>query len=101
MKTLQIPQPPNPDTPQFKSNPLAYNRAVHEWMQRTKGAIEQAHNSVVTPCGQQMQSMAFTTNTMLMGTSTGTDVVNFLCSLIQTLTKKGIISPSISIGGTQ
>jgi hypothetical protein len=101
MKTLNIPNPPNPDAQQFKSNPLAYNRASYLWMMLAKGAIEQAHNSVATPCGQQMQVSAFTTATTLTGTSTGTAVSNYLCSLVQALTNKGIISPSITIGDTQ
>lgn len=100
MKQLSIPTPPNPDSQQYKSNPLAYSRAAYAWMQQTKGLIEQAHNSVATPCGQQLQVASFTTNTALEGTSTGTVVTQFLCSLVQALTNKGIISPSIKIGNT-
>jgi len=101
MKTLQIPHPPNPDDQRYKTNPLAYNRAVFNWMQVTKGAVEQAHNSVATPCGQQIMATAFTTNTALTGTMTGTQIANALCSLVQVLTNKGIISPSITIGEKQ
>jgi hypothetical protein len=101
MKRLNLPQPPSPTLPQYRSNPAAYNQAAFEWMQRAKGLLEQAHNSVASPCGQQLLSTAFTTNTTITGTSTGTDVANFLCSLVQTLTNKGIISPSITIGDTQ
>jgi hypothetical protein len=101
MRTLNIPHPPNPVSPQFKNNPVAFNKAAHEWMTQAKGAIEQAHNSVATPCGQQLRASAFTTNTTITGTSTGTDVANFLCSLVATLTNKGILSPTISIGQNQ
>lgn len=101
MKRLQLPHPPNPDHAIYKTNPLSYNRAVFEWMQTVKGLTEQAHNTVATPCGQQMVATNFTTNTTLTGTMTGTQIANALCTLVQTLTGKGIISPSITIGDTQ
>jgi hypothetical protein len=101
MKRLSLPQPPDPDEPRYKNNALAYNRAAYEWMAKVKGLAESAHNLAAAPCGQQLQVASFTTNTAISGTSTGTDVVNFLCSLVQTLTNKGIISPSITIGDTQ
>lgn len=101
MKKLNLPQPPNPEEPRYKYNPHAYNRAVHDWMKQIKGLTEQAHNSVATPCGQLLQVSSFTTNTTVTGTTTGTDLTNFVCSLVQALTNKGIISPSITIGDTQ
>lgn len=101
MKQLALPQPPNPESPAFKTNTLAYHRAIYDWMRQVKGLTESAHNLVAKPCGQQLQATDFTTNTAMTGTMTGTDIANALCSLVQTLTNKGIISPSITIGDTQ
>ena len=101
MRRLSLPQPPDPKQPKYTNNQAAYNQDVYVWMQKVKGLTEQAHNSVSTPCGQLMQVGAFSTNTSLSGTSTGTDVANYVCSLVQALTNKGIISPTITIGDTQ
>lgn len=101
MRILNLPKPPDPAAPIFAHNPMAYNRAVFEWMNQVKGLTELAHRSVATPCGQQISVSSFSTNTTLHGTSTGTDIVNFICSLVQTLTDKGILSPTITIGNDQ
>lgn len=42
--TFTLPTPPNPDDAQFRSNPLAYSRAIYDWAQRTKGKLEQSHS---------------------------------------------------------
>jgi len=101
MRKLTLPTPPNPDDQKYKSNALALSRAVYQWMSQVKGLMETAHNGNASPCGQQIQVGSFTTNTTLSGTMTGTQIANGLCSLVQTLTNKGIISPSITIGDTQ
>jgi hypothetical protein len=101
MKRLTLPKPPDPDAPQYKGNTLAYNRAVFAWMSQVKGLTETAHNLIAKPAGQQMQVTAFTTTTTLSGTATGTVVAQYLCSLVQALTDRGIISPTITIGDTQ
>lgn len=102
MKTLNIPTPPNPETPQYRSNPLAWQRAAADWMQKAKGVIEAAHNEAIRPCGQQFLATSFTTNTVATNTYTAVaDVANVLASLIQTLTQKGILSPTVSRGQSQ
>lgn len=100
-RQLSLPKPPHPEAPQFKQNQMAYHRAVYDWMCQVKGLTEQAHNVATKPCGQQLQAASFSTNTAMTGTMTGTDIANALCTLVQTLTNKGIISPSITIGDTQ
>lgn len=96
MKQLNIPTPPNPDAPQYRGNALVWFRAATDWMQRTKGVLETAHNELARPCGQQLLASDFTTNTTVTGTTTGTDLSNFVASLVATLTAKGIISPTVS-----
>jgi len=101
MRRLSLPKPPDPDQPRFKTNPHAYNRAMYDWAQQVKQLTEQAHNISATPCGQQIQVSSFTTNTAISGTTTGTDLTNFVCSLVVALTNKGIISPTITIGNIE
>jgi hypothetical protein len=93
MKRLALPNPPNPDDQMYASNPLAYNRAVYTWMQQSKGLIEQASRVNDVPAGQAIIAENYTTNTVLSGTSSGTDLANGVCSLIDTLTQKGILAP--------
>lgn len=37
-----VPNAPNPDDSQYRQNPLAFNRAVHQWMNQVKGKLEQS-----------------------------------------------------------
>lgn len=97
---LTLPVPPSPDAPQFRK-PADYNRAIYQWAQVTKGLLENAVNQALAPCGQQFTATAFTTNTIATGTMTGTDVANCLASLVQTLTQKGLLSPTITRGQSQ
>ena len=102
MKQVNIPTPPDPQTPQYRGNPLAWQRAATEWMQHVKGVTENGFREVAKPCGQQMASpTSFTTNTAVTGTTTGTDLSNVVCSLIAALIQGGVLSPTISREQTQ
>ena len=96
MKHLSLPDPPAADSPQFRGNALAFQRAASDWMARAKGLIQSAHNDVASPCGQQMLATSFVLNTVATGTTTGTDLSNVVASLISVLTQKGILSPTAS-----
>jgi len=96
MRPLNIPSPPDPASPQFSGNPIAWQRATAQWMQQAKGLLENAHNEVIRPCGQQMRSSGYVVNTVATGTTTGTDLSNVVATLIDTLTAKGILSPTIT-----
>jgi hypothetical protein len=97
MNRLSLPLPPVADDQMYRSNPLAFNRAMTSWAQRTKGLIENAHNGIPLPCGQQIQVADFTTNTAASGTYVAlADVNNVLCTLIQILTDSGHLSPNIT-----
>lgn len=98
MKQLNIPMPPNPSAAQYRTNFVAWQRAATDWMERAKGVLEAAHNELARPCGQQFIASSFTTNTAVTGTTTGTDLSNVVASLVETLTQKGILSPTVSRG---
>lgn len=89
MRILTIPQPPNANDPNF-------NQVAVQWMAQVKSAIEGASRINDTPLGQQFVVGSFTTNTTIAGTSTGTDVSNFLSSLITAMQAKGLVSPTVS-----
>jgi hypothetical protein len=92
MKQLNIPNPPNP----AGMAPLAWQRAVTDWMQRVKGVIQDVNNEATRPAGQQMRAENYTTNTLISGTTTDVaDVANGLATLVDVLTQRGLISPTI------
>lgn len=95
MARLTLPAPPNPRAPQYR-NQAAYLDDVFAWMQQVKGLLETTVNTVASPAGQQFLATNFTTNTIVSGTMTGTDAANCIASLVQTLTQKGILSPTTS-----
>ena len=91
MKVLILPEPPRPDA--YNTNPLAYNRAVFDWMSKTKSVLEQASRINDTPLAQNfLVTTGFTLTTAISGTSTGTDVSNFLCSFVNAFISKGMVS---------
>lgn len=96
MRHVILPQPPNANDPAFKDSPLAFNRAASDWMRRVKGLIEDASRIDDAPLGQQFRVGSFTTNTTIAGTSTGTDVSNFLCSLLTAFIAKGQVSQTVT-----
>lgn len=93
---------------------------MHDWAVRVKGIVEDGWRINSAPCGQAMLATSFTTATVAQsvnavvqigGVATGTATVtatvtdvasaNVLASLIQALTDKGILSPSVSRSATQ
>lgn len=99
MRQVSLPTPPNPDDMAYRNNPLAFNRAQYAWMTRVKGLVEDASKINDRPMAQQFVVGAFTTNTAIAGTSTGTDVANFISSLVTALTAKGFNSQTVSRSG--
>lgn len=93
MRVMKLPEAPNPDDLAYKSNPIAYNRAIYKWMQVTKGIIEQASIINDTPLNQPfLVTTGYTLTTSISGTATGTQVSNFLCTLVAAMTKKGLVT---------
>jgi hypothetical protein len=91
MKRVVLPTPPDPAF--YPNNPLAWQRAVHEWMNQTKFALEQASQINDTPLDQAFQvSGSYAITTAISGTSTGTQITEFLCSLVAAMNRKGITS---------
>jgi hypothetical protein len=89
---VTLPAPPAANDPNF-------NTKVVAWMAQVKSVLEGASRVNDTPLGQQFQVGSFTTNTTITGTSTGTDVANFLSSFITAMTSKGLVSPTITRSG--
>lgn len=96
MKRVIIPSPPRLES--FRSDQDACNRAIIDWMDRTKQALENASKINDAPLDQNMVVSAYTTNTALTGTSTLGDVANFLCTLIAAMQRRGLISPTPTTG---
>lgn len=116
MKRLVLPDPPNPDYAQFRDNQLAYYRAQYEWAVRLASELESNNKINAAPCGQPIRAATsytlttaflgtytatgtFTatvtgTNTYYVGVATGTDVANWLSSLVSSMTSKGLLSPN-------
>ncbi len=88
-----LPRIPNPDDPAYRGNPVAYNRALYSALIQAFGQLENAFRQNQTPLDQPYAVSSFTTNTALTGTSTLGDVANYVCSLVQSLQKKGIVKP--------
>jgi len=92
MKTIILPEPPQPNDPNF-------NRAAVAWMSQVKSLIEGASRINDTPLGQQFAVGSFTTNTTITGASVLGDVANFVASFITAMTAKGAVSATISTRG--
>lgn len=97
MKRIKLDTPP--DAMKYKNDQLGFMRATSEWMTRTKSKIETASAQNDSPLQQNFVLGSFTTNTRLSGTSTGTDLANALCSLVQSMIDKGFITITTSTGG--
>lgn len=98
MKLVVLDDPPNPDEYKYKNAPLTYSRDQYQWAQRVKNKIENASSQNDTPLSQPFVVTSYTTNTQLTGTSSGTDVSNFLCTLVAALISKGLIKVNTSTG---
>ena len=88
-----LPHPPNPDDTVFAGAPMLFNRAVYDWMQQVKGRLEIDSQSNNVPAAQPFLATNFTTNTVVTGTTTGTDLANAVASLVQAFTDNGRLSP--------
>lgn len=96
MKRVNLPKPPNPDETGYRNNPLGYSRATYDWMNKVRGILEQASAQNDAPLDQNFVISSYTTNTMLAGTSSGTDVSNFLCTLVDAFISRGAIKTNTS-----
>ena len=100
MKRVVLPAPPDPMASQFAGSPLLWQRMAYQWMQQTKQLLDDANRVNGSPMGQAFVVGSFTTNTTISGSSTGTDVSNFVSSLVTAMQAKGLTSPSVNRGNT-
>ena len=94
MRLLILPTPPDPAR---YRNAMELARAQFDWMTRVKSVIEQTAKVNWAPATPTILATNFTTNTVVTGTTTGTDLANVVATLVQILTNKGITS---TISGT-
>ena len=94
MKILRLPNPPNPSDAAYRgtAGDMKYNSAVYQWMAQSKGLIEQASLVNDTPVNQNFVLGSYVFSTSMAGTSTGTDVNNFILSVVAAFMKKGILT---------
>lgn len=93
---ISFPEPPNPNDLAYVNNAKLYNQHIYDWACQIKGKLTQLARTLDRPMSQTYQVGAYTTNTTLTGTSSTTDIANFMCSLVASMQQKGII-PSVQI----
>lgn len=91
MKIIKLPNVPNPDDTEYKYSPIAYQRAIFKWATETKGKIEQGSLVNDTPMDQNFVLGSYALSTSMSGTSTGTDITNFILSICGAMIKKGLM----------
>ena len=89
---VAISDPPNPNDPAYSGNSKLYNQNMYLWACQLKSQLTQQNRTLVRPTSQSFQVTAYTTNTAIAGTSTGTDIANFVCSVVAALQNKGVIA---------
>lgn len=88
MKNIILPIPPR-----MLPNQIAFNQAMIDWMQRTKNIIEQASAVNDSPLNQNfVVTSGYTMTTAISGTATGTQVSNFICTFINSMINKGLVT---------
>lgn len=95
MKRVILPQPPNAGDVQYRNNVQKFMMDASDWMRRTKGILEDASRINDIPLGQHLLATNFTTNTVVSGTTTGTDLSNFVASMVQAFTDRGVVSATV------
>jgi len=100
MKQVVLMGPPNPDDGMYKNNAAGYNRAMYTWCNHVKGILEQESSVNNIPLGQNFVVGTYALNTFIASTSTGTDVTNFISSLVTAMTKRGFVSPKMQQGAS-
>ena len=71
MNRTILPEPPNPNSAEFRSDFASWQRAVYRWMQQAKNRIETDSAANIQPMGP----LAVSTYTAV-ATSTGTDATS-------------------------
>lgn len=90
---LALPEPPNPSDGQYMNNPKAYNLAMYRWAQNLKSQLTLNSRINARPVAQNFVVSGYTTDTTLTGTDTGTNINNFICTLVQAMINKGLLKP--------
>lgn len=89
-----LPSPPDPSAARYRNDQHAWMRDVHQMLLDWRGKLELFSRTSQTPAGP-MYSTAFTTNTVVTGTTTGTDLSNAVSTLIQQLITASVLAPNV------
>lgn len=89
MNRTILPEPPNPNSAEFRSDFASWQRAVYRWMQQAKNRIETDSAANIQPMGP----LAVSTYTAV-ATITGTDATsNCIATLVAMMQNKGLTAP--------
>jgi phosphoribosylaminoimidazole (AIR) synthetase len=95
MKTITLPDPPNPQDTAYQRDPKSFNLATYRWMSNLKSQLQEQSRINDRPIAQAFTVSNFTTATTLTGTDTTTNVPQVLCTLIQAMISKGLLKSNI------
>lgn len=95
MKTISLPDPPNPSDMAFQNDQKAYNLATYRWMSNLKSQMQQQSRINDRAIAQNFSVSSFTISTALTGTDTTTNVAQVLCTLINAMTSKGMLKTQV------
>ena len=101
LRRLNLPDPPDLAQPRYVGQPEVALHDISLWLSQAKVQLENFSRSLGAPAGQRLTVGAFSTNTSVSGTSTGTDLANFVSTLVQAMQNKGYLSPIASRGQDQ
>jgi len=96
MRRVVLPNPPDPSGMSVAD----WQRAAMRWMGQAKSVLENASRVNDAPLGQAFLATNFSTSSVVTGTTTGTDLSNFVATFIAAMTARGQVSPTISRSGT-
>lgn len=94
MKRVVLPMPPSPYDPAM-ADPMSWARAMFDHMVKVQGLLEDASRVNDVPLGQALIVGAHTLQNTVTGTTTGTDLSNFVATMAQAFTDRGLLSPTI------
>jgi len=95
MKNYSYPEPPNPDDHAYINNAKLYNRDMYRWACTFKAQLQNKDRSD-RPAAKNFVASDYTTTSTLSGTSTLDTTTAVLCTLIDALRSKGILTSVIN-----
>jgi hypothetical protein len=95
MKTITLPDPPNPQDPAYQRDPKAYNLATYRWMSNLKSQLQEKSRVNDRAIAQAFSVSNYTISTVLTGTDTSTNLPEVVCTLINAMITKGLLKSNV------